>query len=526
MRYFIVVFLLIGTVSAQNEIDALRFSQTYSTGTARSLGLGGAMTAVGADFSASSLNPAGLALYRKGEVVLSPSFKIASTKSSLLGQEGTDSRTHFGFQNLGLVFASDKSNFGFAIGFNQLAHFNRRISATAYNPVNSLCDDLTDKFNKDTLDYFGKLGYDTYLVAWDGERFVPSFDNGQVQQNYQVEERGAINEWSIGAGFNLDDKLYIGASIGVPLLYYKADLNYSESDIYGKNNHQYGAVGQEYGISDFTLRDSYESDGTGVNFRVGLIFQPADFFRFGISACTPTYYGMTNNYQTEISMNWDNNNLGFISKDAQTDPGVYNYSLTTPYKMNAGVMFMDKKLGFVSADFEMTDYSTARFGGGNNQFGGAVGNPFQDENQNITRLYSFAYSYRIGAEFRATEQFYLRAGYAGSSNPLASTAREYTELQVSSPLENADITNTNKQLKSQTATNYSISFGLGYRTQSYYFDFAYVWGQNNDKFTTYSLGNNLRSNTPSDPNNLRNISPVILNTRSMSNLVFSLGFKF
>ena len=43
----------------QNEIDALRHSQSTITGTARALGTGGAFSAVGADMSSAALNPAG-----------------------------------------------------------------------------------------------------------------------------------------------------------------------------------------------------------------------------------------------------------------------------------------------------------------------------------------------------------------------------------------------------------------------------------------------------------------------------------
>ena len=52
------------SVQAQTELDALRFSQTTITGTARSLGLAGATSAMGADLSAATLNPAGLGFYR------------------------------------------------------------------------------------------------------------------------------------------------------------------------------------------------------------------------------------------------------------------------------------------------------------------------------------------------------------------------------------------------------------------------------------------------------------------------------
>ena len=58
--------LTMSTVSlAQNTDDAIRYSQTITGGTALSAGMGGAIGALGGDYSVASVNPAGLGLYRK-----------------------------------------------------------------------------------------------------------------------------------------------------------------------------------------------------------------------------------------------------------------------------------------------------------------------------------------------------------------------------------------------------------------------------------------------------------------------------
>ena len=71
-------------LQAQNELDAFRYMSPGPTGTARSMGLAGAFSAVGADFSAGTLNLAGLALYRKSEFMLTPAMRIISNKSTYL----------------------------------------------------------------------------------------------------------------------------------------------------------------------------------------------------------------------------------------------------------------------------------------------------------------------------------------------------------------------------------------------------------------------------------------------------------
>ena len=45
------------SVFAQDETDALRFSYLQPQGTARSMGIGGALGALGGDFTSLSINP-------------------------------------------------------------------------------------------------------------------------------------------------------------------------------------------------------------------------------------------------------------------------------------------------------------------------------------------------------------------------------------------------------------------------------------------------------------------------------------
>ncbi|HSI90897.1 MAG TPA: hypothetical protein VK927_07240 [Adhaeribacter sp.] len=74
---------LAGTVFAQNEVDALRYSRTDFGGTARVQALGGAQTALGADISNTTVNPAGLGLYRRSEFSITPSLSFNNAESTL-----------------------------------------------------------------------------------------------------------------------------------------------------------------------------------------------------------------------------------------------------------------------------------------------------------------------------------------------------------------------------------------------------------------------------------------------------------
>ena len=63
-----------GSMFAQGEMDAYKFSQYDLNGTARYLSMGGAFGALGGDISAMRTNPAGLAIYRSSEIVTTVSL--------------------------------------------------------------------------------------------------------------------------------------------------------------------------------------------------------------------------------------------------------------------------------------------------------------------------------------------------------------------------------------------------------------------------------------------------------------------
>lgn len=104
----IACFFLPQFLIAQNDVDLLRYSTVNFGSTARSLSMGGAFGAVGADFSAFSNNPAGIAIYRKSEFSISPVVNSRAISSNFLGKTSNFSKSPFGLGNLGIVYAYPK----------------------------------------------------------------------------------------------------------------------------------------------------------------------------------------------------------------------------------------------------------------------------------------------------------------------------------------------------------------------------------------------------------------------------------
>ena len=79
---------------AQTAEDALLFSNTSVNGTARFQGMGGAQTALGADISSISGNPAGLGFFRKSEWSITPSIGFSNTQSNYLNTVTSDGKSY------------------------------------------------------------------------------------------------------------------------------------------------------------------------------------------------------------------------------------------------------------------------------------------------------------------------------------------------------------------------------------------------------------------------------------------------
>ncbi|MFW5707735.1 MAG: hypothetical protein ACOC12_07440, partial [Bacteroidota bacterium] len=179
---FLIVFFATTIIqtSAQNEIDALRYSMFNPTGTARFVATGGAFGALGGDFSSLYTNPAGIGIYRSNEFTITPSFNFTAVESGFRGSLQEDINYDFSLGNLGFVFAFNDPNqlkesgwMGFQIGFgiNQIANFNSRKIYEGFNTDNSLMSVFRDKANKE-------VNFNSSLPADEYKEFLDDFTTG------------------------------------------------------------------------------------------------------------------------------------------------------------------------------------------------------------------------------------------------------------------------------------------------------------------------------------------------------------
>ncbi len=159
-------------LSAQNEVDALRYGQFNSVGTARYTAMGGALGAMGADLSVMSNNPAGLGVYRSSQLVFSFGQFNNNAQSNFIGNSSTINEFSLKPTVLGFVVAdvavsnSDWKFINVGFSYNQLQNFNSRFSVRGTNTESSLLDYEVQKLNEGIVDEDYSSYYQANVFLW------------------------------------------------------------------------------------------------------------------------------------------------------------------------------------------------------------------------------------------------------------------------------------------------------------------------------------------------------------------------
>ena len=242
-------------LNAITAMDLFNWSNVSNNfGTARSMGMGGAVTSLGADASSMTVNPAGMGMYMRNDVTVSPMIGVAHAVTGDTSPFEGNTKTGFSVADFGIVIKAYEGtgkvvavNVGF--GYNHLADFNSRTSFSRANMTSSVSDvfarQLTDSrytssqlsagenynFSWRNIDprYWGAaLGYKCLLVDDPGGVWQPdAYGYMPVTEHFMtLDSRGSIGEYDFSAGMNIDNKFYVGLSLGIQNLHHRRDMYY------------------------------------------------------------------------------------------------------------------------------------------------------------------------------------------------------------------------------------------------------------------------------------------------------------
>lgn len=406
---------------AQNlEADAIKFGTNNNDGTARSVAVGGAISAIGADISNIGYNPAGVGVYNSSVILVTPSVEWTKSDAKFLSSSFQNQTSKFNISNAGAIIYIKNKKFSalqnFNIGlsfqtqnsFNQINEFNRNTNQSITQ--NWVAEAVAVNGNTDgSVDYdkfsFETVGaYYSYLVNFDSSQMTyTSPINSTINQRSYSTIKGASRELNFALGTNLWDKLYLGGAISIPLIsYYNTTLFYEEDKLNVNGD-----------FEDFKLSKEYKNTGSGFNAKFGFIYKPVNALRLSAGIQSSSRLNMTEEYNSDFITNFET-----ISYDNNSNLGKFEYVLITPWRANAGIALVHKKLGFVSFDYELVDYAATKFKFEENF------KPLADAlNANIDKKYTIAHNFKVGTESKI-KNFRLRAGYNIQTSPLKENIRE------------------------------------------------------------------------------------------------------
>lgn len=484
----ILAIIAASTVMAQSAEDALRFSQTFQQGTARSAAMGGAFGALGGDISVLATNPAGMSIYKDGAFSFTPVFGNVTSNTKFNGFESEDDKFSFKLSNIGFVTSHHNgkedgfTGFAFGMAFNRLNNFNINQKVYGRNDVSSFLDYWTKRSqgkHPDNLnDIYDFRAYDLYLFdavdqnTWKYQNIYGYPGAGASYGEYQTyisTTKGGINSWDFAFSGVYAEKIYFGASLGLQTLNYKNVATFKEQD-----------VSDHFDFEEWSFREEMKYNGTGINFKAGMIYKPVNFLRFGAAIHTPTYYSIHQKVYTYYEACYDNQ-----SPMDPSFPDLYQYDFrfNSPFKGILSGAFIVPNIGLLSVEYEYVDYTKARF-----EINEEDNYDFDEVNQDIKDLYRATKNFRIGAEYLAG-QLALRGGYAIYGNPYKNVS-ESIQRQI-------------------------VSAGIGFKSESFFFDLT----------GTYHIYNTEADLYPSvDPNTIA--APTYKIDNRHLYIMATFGFKF
>lgn len=481
----LISFLFLSTfLTAQTINDAIRYSVFDIGGTARTVGVGGALGALGADFSVLSTNPAGLAAYRRSEFVFTPTLVLSNSKSELEGPQNQsieESKAKFNFNNIGLVLAkrpysSKWTTANFAIGMNRIANFHQELRYEGTSPGS-----ITDRFlelafgkSPNELDAFESgLAYDAYAIYEDDPGvYLGDFEYGEeVEKSQEIRRTGSINELVVSFAGNYDEKFMIGASVGVPYLNFEENKTYREIDEDDSN-----PIFEELSYIERLI-----TTGVGINAKIGAIYRVNQMIRVGASIHTPTAFKLEDSWNSRMIYQYSLPDC--CQPEQQSPDGFFEYKFRTPWRYMGSIGVIVKKYGFLSAEVEYVTYNSANFKFDNTDSSEDLDFVRTLNNQIATDLEG-GLNIRLGGEF-AYNNLRFRAGYNISDAPEFDAAE----------------------------TNSSLSLGFGIRGKNAFADFAYKRIMNNENYIPFIT-------------NDKSLQSAVAIKDSRNKLMLTLGFKF
>jgi len=490
-RLFILAATMLSSFSfmqAQTSYEAAALLDTDLGGTARFVGMGGAMSALGADLSVMGTNPAGIGLYRSWDLGMSFSggWVTQRTRSNSTRNRSFDS--YGAVDNVGFVVANKVSNenalrftnFGFnyrnvkrfggkmgmASNLNGLSQTGQMAWQAYENVDNVFASDFDynspdgfyqkNYYDDPRIGWLTLLGADGWLIdatALDGGSYYGSDAN-----NYSEVLSGGIDAYDFNLSFNLVDAVYLGVTLTAYDVDRRLESTYTEY----------------FDGGDYTLQNFYRTTGSGYDLKFGAILRPfvESSFRIGVSATTPTVYNLRDYNSAIISSfvtfadgSTIEGSMDTFDENAYGGDCYTDYTMIAPAKVNVSVGGTIGTSLALGAEYEYSNYGAAKL-------------YYKDGNENTlmndhtAENFTGQHILRLGAEKMFPGSFYTRVGYNHLTGGYKADA--WKMIPVNS-------VQTNTAYMNIRSTN-NFTCGVGFRGDTFYADAALLYSRQSSDF--------------------------------------------
>lgn len=521
MKRFVLIF-----ISALTATSSLFSQETYENaniatedlnGTARNVGMGGAMDALGADISTIGTNPAGIGLFRHSTANASFGFVSQQGAPDFAGAN----KTNMSFDQVGFVYSrrTGRSSFiNLAFNYHKSRNFDYILSAAdALNNAsqNKLSymkgaegvfniyenDKGTFLADDNTFSQIDYLYYNTFLSDEDGNFYY----NNANSYMFNRANSGYIGEYDFNISGNIDDRVYLGLTFGISDVNYKGYSEYAES--FGGGN-------------NLLLTDERRIDGTGFNLKAGIIFRPIETspFRIGVSVATPTWYDLNTSNYTVLHNNtqWGMYDSGEIGES-------YDFKLYTPWKFGVSLGTTVGNYLAIGAGYEYSDYgnldSRINTGSGYDWYYDEYYETTEGDramNNHTANTLKAVNTFKVGLEFKPEVNLAIRLGYNYVS-PMYSKYG-YKDGTISSP---GSYYSSSTDYTNWRSTN-RLTFGIGYNVGKFSLDAAYQYSVQEGDFSPFTNYYASEQDSP-EYNNICNAVKV---NNERHQLIVTFGYHF
>ena len=493
---------------AQETYENARLMETDLNGTARYVGMAGAMEALGADISTISTNPAGIGMFRHSTI---------STSFGLVAQQGgqnfrTGNKVNASFDQIGFVYSArtnKTSYFNFAFNFHKSQNFDyilsaadaldRKSSQNGLSFVKAIGQDqvvgkdakgnnlVVSGYNYDAKAGKGTMWWTSQLDNLYYNAFITDRSTGDPYWSgasgymFNRANTGYIGEYDINLSGNINNRVYLGFTLGIHDVHYRGVSEYTETLVNSTN--------QEAGT--LTVDDERRITGTGYDVKIGAIIRPVEDspFRFGLSIASPTFYTLTSKNETRLINRLDNSK--FSTPYDPVNPGYratssYEFKMYTPWRFGLSLGHTIDQFVALGAGLEYADYSsidtreiTGDYYDSWTRTYSRSSTSDREMNHHTERTLKGVVTAKVGAEVKLDKSMSLRFGY----NYMSPMYKE-------SGMKDFDVDSYGTNCSSATDyTNWKathrLTCGLGFRFDHFNLDVAYQYQVRNGDFRPF-----------------------------------------